>query len=135
MAWIGRLRARLAERFRDTPPDRSPTGFEVDLEAVLAALVTQTQLVNNRLTRLEDRFDELVGADQHDADRQVVLELRLRSARLAAELARVTARLRDQLEARGGGPAIRLDDRSISIVDLTARPAYEPRSGGWQRVD
>ena len=134
MAWIGRLRARLAGRLGDTPADRRPPGSEVDLDAVLAALVTQTQLVNNRLTRLEDRFDELVGADRHDADRQVVLELRLRSARLAAELARVTARLRDQLEARGG-PAIRLDDRSISIVDLTARPAYEPRSGGWQRVD
>lgn len=68
------------------------------VERALVALAVHAQQLDDRLDRLERRLDasieESVDAPTHDD----VLEVRLHSAKVAAELARVTVELRAEIE-------------------------------------
>jgi hypothetical protein len=61
---------------------------------LLFGLIRQTKQLNERLARLEERFEASVKASLSQADSNDLIELRLHSARLAAELSGVTVELR-----------------------------------------
>jgi hypothetical protein len=75
-----------------TPPAHSNT------EDLVFGLLRQTQQLNDRLSRLEERFEASVKASLSQADSNDLIELRLHSARLAAELSRVTVELRAEID-------------------------------------
>src|SRR4051812_47901324 len=75
------------ERGQLVPAER--TGLSLRDEKILLPLVVQTQQINDRLTRLEDRFENSIRDAIEQPDHQDLLELRMHSARLAAELSRV----------------------------------------------
>ena len=133
-------------------------------EKILLMLAMQTQQINDRLTRLEDRFEANLRDTMSQPDQQDLLELRLHSARLAAELSRVAIELRaeineltqsrgevldltviDELQrgdvagpsmhpSAGGLPHRRLDDL---VAELRVEPSPRPRprrTSGWKPV-
>lgn len=117
-------------------------------------LVQQTQSLNERLTRLEQLWE----ATRHDsvaqADGEDLLELRVQSARLAAELTRVTVELRSEIddlaraaglvpvEQRGGDTEPEADDvdrveavAAEGVIDLSTRRDRAHRPPGWRPID
>ena len=120
-------------------------------------LVRQTQQLNDRLSRLEERFEASIKAALSQADSNDLIELRLHSARLAAELSRVTVELRSEIDeisrARTQSDrASRANERSAEaadkaestfvatpssptpdVIDLTERRARH--SAGWQPIN
>jgi hypothetical protein len=119
---------------------------------LLSGLLGRTQQLDERLSRLEERFEANVKASLSQADSNDVIELRLHSARLAAELSRVTVELRAEIDelARSRGhdrnhrPAERVVDlpseipvsepatAQTDVIDLTERRARQ--STGWQPI-
>ena len=119
-------------------------------------LLRQTQQLNDRLSRLEERFDASVKASLSQADSNDLIELRLHSARLAAELSRVTVELRAEIDEisrtrHQAERTIRASERSAEVphksddtpgpaaapakpdvIDLTERRARH--SAGWQPI-
>jgi hypothetical protein len=127
-------------------PNPTPTASD-DL---LFGVIRQTQQINERLTRLEERVEASVKAALSQADSNDVIELRLHSARLAAELSRVTVELRAEIDELARA---RLHERSrapervaepprelvrpvpanqTDVIDLTERRARQ--STGWQPI-
>ena len=120
-------------------------------------LAMQTQQMNDRLTRLEDRFEASLRDSMSQPDQQDLLELRLHSARLAAELSRVAIELRaeinelaqsrgevidltaiDELDSSthpsvGGLPHRRVDDLVADVREPAPRPRTR-RTSGWKPV-
>jgi hypothetical protein len=118
---------------------------------LLFGVIRQTQQLNERLTRLEERVEASVKASLSQADSNDVIELRLHSARLAAELSRVTVELRAEIDELARA---RAHDRSRApervaepprevahpvapvnpkgVIDLTERRARQ--STGWQPI-
>jgi hypothetical protein len=88
------------------------SGLALRDEKILVMLAMQSQQLNDRLTRLEERFEASVRDSMAQPDQQDLLELRLHSARLAAELSRVTMELRAEINDLA---AKRTDD----VIDLT----------------
>jgi hypothetical protein len=86
---------------------------------VLVALAVHSQQLDDRLARMEMRLDELAGADltlelpTHDD----LLEVRLHSARLSAEVARVTV----ELQAR-------IDDLAVRMPVVVAESRRQERA-------
>ena len=129
------------------PPTHSNT------EDLVFGLVRQTQQLNDRLSRLEERFEASVKAALSQADSNDLIEMRLHSARLAAELSRVTVELRGEIDdlARARSQAertSRLSERKAErndedapepmstppdVIDLTERRARQ--STGWQPIN
>jgi hypothetical protein len=93
-------------------------------EKILLTLVVQTQQINDRLTRLEDRFENSVRDALDHPDQQDLLELRMHSARLAAELSRVTIELRAEINELAAGLA------GATGADDIAPEAVTERLGG-----
>ena len=99
-------------------------------------LIEQLRQTSERLDVLEARVTSLQGAIVHEVDAHDVLELRLHSARLAAELSRVTVELRAEIDDLAqqrnrealAEPEPESGDEEL-IVDLTERRAR--RSSGW----
>jgi len=99
------------------------------MERALVALVVHAQQLDDRIERLERRLDatidDVLDAPTHDD----VLAVRVHSARVAAELARVTVELRAEIEeARNLAAAAHATpfDRRVrtvaeTIVDLSDR--------------
>ena len=81
-------------------------------EKILVMLAMQTQQINDRLTRLEDRFEASLRDSMAQPDQQDLLEVRLNSARLAAELSRVTIELRAEINELAS-------TRGDDVIDLT----------------
>lgn len=122
---------RLPFRTRRPAPQPEPAGLPaLRAERVLVALAVHSQQLDDRLARMEHRIDELAGADfglelpTHDD----LLEVRLHSARVAAELSRVSVELQariDDLAVRM--PAVVAEDRRLqrartlaeTIIDLS----------------
>jgi hypothetical protein len=117
-----RLRSRRAAEPAGLPALRT--------ERALVALAVHSQQLDDRLARMEHRLDELAGADltidlpTHDD----LLEVRLHSARVSAELTRVAVELQariDDLAVRM--PAVVAEDRrqrrartlAETIIDLS----------------
>ena len=128
-------------------------------EKILVMLAMQSQQINDRLTRLEDRFEASLRDSMAQPDQQDLLEVRLNSARLAAELSRVTIELRaeiNELASSWGDDVIDLTvinehgtgaDPQIAVavphrrVDDLVAEVHEPaarvrprRTGGWKPV-
>jgi hypothetical protein len=121
-------------------------------EKILLTLVVQTQQLNDRLTRLEDRFEASVRDAIEQPDQEDLLDLRVHSARLAAELSRVTIELRAEINDLAAGlhgatgaddiaPAEVADrlaaehDDDKPMIDLRDAPAGRSRTGrssGWR---
>ncbi len=113
------------------PPPAEPAALPVlRTERALVALAIHSQQLDERLGRMEQRLDELTAAEvtldlpTHDD----VLEVRLHSARVSAELARVAVDLQsriDDLAVRM--PAVVAEDRrqrrartlAETIIDLS----------------
>ena len=93
---------------------------------LLFGLIRQTQQLNERLSRLEERFEASVKASLSQADSNDLIELRLHSARLAAELSRVTVELRSEIDELARA---RNHDRGQRPVDRIAEPAPEIARG------
>ena len=117
-----RLRSRRAAEPAGLPALRT--------ERALVALAVHSQQLDDRLARMEHRLDELAGTDltidlpTHDD----LLEVRLHSARVSAELTRVAVELQariDDLAVRM--PAVVAEDRrqrrartlAETIIDLS----------------
>jgi hypothetical protein len=130
-------------------------------EKILVMLAVQVQQLNDRLTRLEDRLE----ATRRETlavtvpDQQDLLELRLHSARLAAELSRVAMELRaeinelaqkrgevidltmiDELDETdpsspgGAPPHRRVDDPVLDVRDPSPPRPRPRRTSGWKPV-
>lgn len=67
------------------------------VERALLALTSKMQACVDRLDNLERRLDELVENVAHAPSHSDVLEVRIHSAKLAAELARATVELRGEI--------------------------------------
>ncbi|HET7653264.1 MAG TPA: hypothetical protein VFK42_09520 [Acidimicrobiales bacterium] len=70
------------------------------VERALVALAVHAQQLDDRLDRLERRLDSTIDAAVDAPTHDDVLEVRVHSAKVAAELARVTVELRAEMEAR-----------------------------------
>jgi hypothetical protein len=139
------------------------SGLALRDEKILVMLAMQSQQINDRLTRLEERFEASLRDSMAQPDQQDLLELRLHSARLAAELSRVTIELRSEINelanARGDdvidltvindlGPTATIEPTAAAVgvvphrrVDDLVAEAREPvtrvrprRTGGWKPV-
>jgi hypothetical protein len=140
------------------------SGLALRDEKILVMLAMQSQQINDRLTRLEERFEASVRDSMAQPDQQDLLELRLHSARLAAELSRVTIELRAEInelaakrtddvidltvindlggtepgEAASASPTSALPHRRVDDLVAEAReavPRVRPRrTGGWKPV-
>lgn len=139
------------------------SGLALRDEKILVMLAMQSQQINDRLTRLEERFEASLRDSMAQPDQQDLLELRLHSARLAAELSRVTIELRAEINelanARGDdvidltvindlGPTATTEPTAAAVgvvphrrVDDLVAEAREPvtrvrprRTGGWKPV-
>ena len=95
----------------------APTPVHTNTEDLVFGLLRQTQQLNDRLSRLEARFEANLKASLSQADSNDLIELRLHSARLAAELSRVTVELRSEIDdlARSRNHL----DRSTRSIDRT----------------
>jgi len=99
------------------------------MERALVALVVHAQQLDDRIDRLERRLDATVDAALDAPTHDDVLEVRVHSARVSAELARVTVELRAEIEqARSLAAAAQPTayDRRVravaeTIVDLSDR--------------
>lgn len=70
------------------------------VERALVALAVHAQQLDDRLDRLERRLDSTIDASLDAPTHDDVLEVRVHSAKVAAELARVTVELRAEMEDR-----------------------------------
>ena len=68
-----------------------------NIERALLALTSKMQSCIDRLETLEHRLDELTDNVAHVPSHSDVLEVRIHSAKLAAELARATVELRGEI--------------------------------------
>lgn len=112
-------------------PEPIPAGLPaVRSERVLVALAVHAQQLDDRLARMEARLDELAHAEP-DLDvptHDDLLEVRLHSARVSAELARSTVELQARIDDLAVQmPAVVAEDRrqqrartlAESIIDLS----------------
>ncbi len=122
---------RLPFRSRRSAPIAEPAGLPVlRTERALVAIAIHSQQLDDRLARMEHRLDELASADlgielpTHDD----LLEVRLHSARVSAELTRVAVELQSRIDDLAVQmPAIVTEDRrqqrartfAETIIDLS----------------
>jgi hypothetical protein len=106
------------------------------VERALVALVVHAQQIEGRLEKLERRIEE-VSEDGLDAPSHTdLLEVRMHSAKVAAELARVTVELRGEIEeavVRANEPSpeeLRLRTFAESVLELSDRLDTIPRDQG-----
>lgn len=105
---------------RPAVPVLEPAGLPaLRAERALVALAVHSQQIDHRLARMEHRLDELAGIDlalevpTHDD----LLEVRVHSARVAAEVSRVAVELR-----------ARVDDLAVQMPALIAEDRRQHRA-------
>jgi hypothetical protein len=94
-----RWRRRRAADEATTPPQLAIVPAP-KVERALVALAVHAQQLDDRLDRLERRLDTTIDASLDAPTHDDVLEVRLHSAKVAAELARITVELRAEMEDR-----------------------------------
>jgi hypothetical protein len=114
------MRLPFRSRRRTEPAEAAPAGLPaVRADRVLVALAVHAQQIDDRLSRMEGRLDELAQADlglelpTHDD----LLEVRLHSARVSAELTRATV----ELQAR-------IDDLAVQMPAVVAEDRRQQRA-------
>lgn len=92
--------------------------------------------VEARVARVERQVEELLATTDAQPDHQDLLELRLHSARLSAELSRTTVSLQAQIDELGS-QTLTEPDTADTMIDLTADPPVRrpTRRGGWRPID
>jgi hypothetical protein len=101
----------------------APPPAHTNTEDLVFGLLRQTQHLNDRLSRLEERFEASLRASLSQADSNDLIELRLHSARLAAELSRVTVELRAEIDDLARSRS--LAERTSRMADRTPEPSAE----------
>ena len=107
------------------------------VERALIALVVHAQQIEGRLERLERRIEEVDEARLDAPTHSDLLDVRMHSAKVAAELARVTVELKGEIEqavVRASEPSpeeLRLRTFAESVLELSDRLDPVPR----QRAD
>ena len=101
----------------------APAPTHTNTEDLVFGLLRQTQQLNDRLSRLEERFESNLKASLSQADSNDLIELRLHSARLAAELSRVTVELRAEIDDLARSRTIA--DRSLRMAERAPDPSDE----------
>ena len=99
------------------------------VERALVAIATHAEQLDTRILRLERRFDD---AQVDTPTQEDLLEIRMHSAKVAAELARVTIELRAEIEDKVAASAAkesRLRTLAESIADLS--DALDTRPEDW----
>ena len=89
------------------------------VERALVAIASHAEQLDGRILRLERRLDD---ATLELPTQEDLLEVRMHSAKVAAELARVTVELRAEIEERVAASAVkesRLRTLAESIADLS----------------
>src|SRR3954469_9899859 len=89
------------------------------MERALVAIATHAEQLDGRILQLERRIEEATVATPTQDD---LLEVRVHSAKVAAELARVTVELKAEIEERLAASAVkesRLRTLAESIADLS----------------
>jgi hypothetical protein len=121
------------------PPLDASTALTRRDEKIMLMLAIQTQQLNDRIARLEDRFEHILRDSMAQPDQQDLLELRLHSARLAAELSRVTIELRAEISELANDRGEVIDLTTIGDIDPIdgIDPSAHPSAGGLphRRVD
>jgi hypothetical protein len=99
------------------------------VERALVAIASHAEQLDGRILRLERRLEDATIAAPTQED---LLEVRMHSAKVAAELARVTVELRAEIEDRVAASAVkesRLRTLAESIADLS--DALDTTSQDW----
>jgi len=99
------------------------------VERALVAIASHAEQLDGRLLRLERRLDDTAVDMPTQED---LLEVRMHSARVAAELARVTVELRAEIDAKVAASAAkesRLRTLAESIADLS--DSLDTRPQDW----
>lgn len=115
------------------PVGTAPTTTTVELsprvERALLALAAHAHQIEDRMRRLEERIE----AAEHAPSHEDVMDVRMHSARVAAELARVTVQLKAEIDAarqpvRDDGPRIdALAEQVLALWDqIEALPVAVP---------
>ena len=131
----------------------APAPVHSNTEDLVFGLLRQTQHLNDRLSRLEERFEANLKASLSQADSNDLIELRLHSARLAAELSRVTVELRSEIDDLARSRSLaernnRMAERTHALSEVDAPPIAAPantdvinlterrarQSTGWQPI-
>ena len=89
------------------------------VERALVAIASHAEQLDGRILRLEHQLED---ATVHLPTQEDLLEVRMHSARVAAELARVTVELRAEIDERVAASAVkesRLRTLAESIADLS----------------
>jgi CHASE3 domain sensor protein len=97
------------------------------VERALVAIASHTEQLDGRLLELERRIEETTLDLPTQSD---LLEVRMHSAKVAAELARVTVELRAEIEDRVAAAAVkesRLRTLAESIADLSDAMDTQPQ--------
>jgi hypothetical protein len=113
----------------------------VRAERALLALAVHTQQLDGRVARLENRVDESDTKSLEVPSLDDLLDVRVHSARVAAELSRVTVELRAEIDtltsvlSREGGPRLvpvadRVRELADEIIDLS--DAFELPVRRWE---
>ena len=111
-------------------------------EQLLLRLLTQVQQLNERVQRLESLGASVLAPDPSVPSQEDLLEVQLHSARVAAELSRVTVELRAEIASVSDQAALGTEvtsgaedehsERDAEVIDLTANhPSGRRRSSGW----
>jgi hypothetical protein len=106
------------------------------VERALVALVVHAQQIEGRLDKLERRVDEVTEAGLDAPTHSDVLEVRLHSAKVAAELTRVSVELRaeiDEAVVRASEPSpeeIRLRTFAEAVLEMSDRMDKLPPAEG-----
>src|SRR3954468_12947193 len=125
-SWPNRAVTLAGMRFRRR---RSPHVLETQsllpaprMERALVALAFHTQQLDDRLDRLERRLDASIDVALDSPTHDDVLEVRLHSARVAAELSRMAVELRAEIEhavSNITAPVPSIRDRRVQAVAET----------------
>jgi len=104
---------------------------EVSDEVILGVL-RQIQSIDERLTRVEQlledsELDRLAQAEQRD-----LIDLRMHSARLAAELSRVTVDLKARIDAVAAGPSPVADETLPAAAEHLPPPVERESTPAWE---
>ena len=116
-------------RRRPTPPAATSTSTELvpRSERALVALAVHAQQLSDRVDRLERRIEESEQASVVIPTTEDVMAVRLHSAKVAAELTRVSVELRAEIESVAASLAYSAPHRervrtlAESIIDLSDR--------------
>jgi hypothetical protein len=104
------------------------------VERALVALVVHAQQIEGRIDKLERRLDEVAESGLDAPTHSDVLEVRMHSAKVAAELARVSVELRAEIDravVRVTEPTaeeIRLRTFAEAVLEMSDRLDMLPRT-------